>query len=256
MATVDTVGKKYYEPLRRLESCAGALFWIISILSIAALVVNKNAVPHLFDLMQIFLIVAVLLFFIQGQVQRIYLMPRAEDARRQELLSNSFNVPLTHETTVDYYNNEQTNPLKRLTASVMESAFFTQEIVRKMLVGQRIKTGGYLVLYVAVLANRSSNLEILVVAAQAVFSEEIIARWLRMEWLRARSEKVFDNLNRLFTGKQGFSRPSVQSQAIEFVSSYETAKATAGILLSSKQFEKHNERLTSEWGQIRGKLGL
>lgn len=256
MPKVDTVGDKYYKPLEQADAVGAALFWVVSILSIAALFVDKTSYPLAYDMLQGLFIVCVLLFFFQGQIQRLYLFSRAEDKRRQELLSNSYSVALTHEETIDYYNNDQTNPLKRLAASVMESSFFTREIVRKMLVGQRTKTSGYLVIYLVAVLNRSTNLEILAVAAQAVFSEDIIARWLRMEWLRIRSEQVFDNLNRLFTGKPAFSRPAAQSQAIDLFSFYETTKSTAAILLSSRLFHKHNVRLTGEWEQIRGRLGI
>ncbi|WP_202325021.1 hypothetical protein [Mesorhizobium sp. 113-3-9] len=256
MPRVDTVGGNYYKPLERAEAVGSGLFWLVAILSIAALFVDKVAYPIAFDIVQIVFIVCVLLFFCQGQIQKLYLFPRAEDKRRQELLSNSYGVTLTHEETVGYYNNDQTNPLKRLAASVMESTFFTREIVRTMLVGQRTKTAGYLVIYFVAVLNRSTNLEVLAVAAQAVFSEDIIARWLRMEWLRIRSEQVFDNLTRLFTGKQAFSRPTAQSQAIDFFSFYETTKSTAAILLSSSLFHKQNARLTTEWEQIRGRLGI
>ncbi|RWM38736.1 hypothetical protein [Mesorhizobium sp.] len=256
MPQVDTVGDNYYKPLEKAEAFGAALFWVVSILSIAALFVDKAAYPLAYDILQILFIVCVLMFFLQGQLQKLYLFPRAEDKRRQELLSNSYGVALTHEETVGYYNNDQTNPLKRLAASVMESAFFTREIVRKMLAGQRTKTVGYLIIYFVAVLNRSTNLEVLAVAAQAVFSEDIIARWLRMEWLRTRSEQVFDNLNRVFTGKQAFSRPAAQSQAIDLFSFYETTKSTAAILLSRRLFHKHNMRLTEEWEQIRGRLGI
>lgn len=256
MSKVDTVGDNYYKPLARSEAVGGGLFCVVAILSIAALFVDKAVYPLASDILQVVFIVCALLFFFQGQIQKLYLFPRAEDKRRQELLSNSYGVTLTHEETVEYYNNDQTNPLKRLAASVMESAFFTREIVRKMLVGQRMKTIGYLVIYLIAVLNRSTNLEFLAVAAQAVFSEDIIARWLRMEWLRIRSEQVFDNLNRLFTARRDFSRRVAQSQAIDLFSFYETTKSTAAILLSSSLFHKQNARLTAEWEQVRGRLGI
>jgi hypothetical protein len=256
MPKVDTVGDNYYKPLELAESIGGGLFWIVSVLSIGTLFVDKSAYPALFASLQIAFLVLALLFFVQGQAQKLYFFPRAEDKRRQELLSNSYGVSLTSEETVGYYNNEQTNPLKRLAASIMESAFFTREIARKMLVGQRTKTLGYLVVYLIVISVRSTNLELLTVAAQVLFSEDIISRWLRMEWLRVRSEQVYQNLHSLFSSKQPFSRVGTQSQAIDLFSFYETTKSTAAILLSSRIFHKHNARLTQEWDQARTRLGI
>jgi hypothetical protein len=256
MPKVDTVGENYYNPLLLIDALGGWLFWVVSILSIATVFVDKAVYPAQYAVLQIAFMVCVFLFFAQGLALKLYFFPRAEDARRQQLLSDSFGVALTHEQTVGYYNNDQTNPLKRLAASTMESAFFTAAVARKMLVAQRTKTLGYLGIYLVALLNRSSNLEWLIVAAQVVFSEDIIARWFRMEWLRMRSERIFDSLNRLFTGKQAFSKPAAQSQSVDSFSFYETTKSTATILLSSKIFYEQNARLTAEWDQIRAKLGI
>lgn len=256
MAKVDTVRDKYYKPIELTELVGDILFWLISILSIVVLFIDTTVYSLGADLVQIILIVLVILLFMQGQVQKLYLFPRAEDRRRQHLLSDSFGVTLTHEGAVGYYNNNQANPLSRLAGSVMESSFFTSEIARRMLVQQRIKTIGYIVIYLIAVLNRSTNLELLGVAAQALFGGEIIARWLRMEWLRSRSEQAFDNLNRLFSSRSAFTRTTTQSEALDLFAFYETTKSTAAILLSSRLFKKHNPKLTEEWEQIRDRLGI
>lgn len=256
MAKRDTVGDNYYKPLQQAEKAGDLLFWIVSLISLAALFVDKTAYPLVASILQIVAIVCVVLFFVQGQVQRLYLFPRAEDKRRQELLSNSFAVSLTHEETVGYYNNDQVYPIKRLAASVMESAFFTREISRKMLVAERSKTIGYIVIYVVAALSRSTELELLAVAAQTLFGGEILARWLRMEWLHMRSELAFDNFNRLFSAKPAFTKAAPQSEALDIYTFYETTKSTAAILLSSNIFHDHNLRLTGEWEKIRSRLGI
>lgn len=256
MPKVDTVGKNFYAPLTLMETIGGWLFWAISSLSIVTLFVDKAAYPTANMALQIVFLIFALLFFVHGQVQNIYLFPRAEDARRQETLSNSFRVTLTHEETVGYYNNDQRNPLRRLAANAMESAFFTRAIVRKMLRTQRSTTLGYFVLWFATMAYRPTDLEVIGVAAQALFSGEIVGRLIRMEWLRIRSEQLFDNFNRLFTSGRAISKPIIQAQVIEFFAFYETTKSTAAILLSSKIFHRNNKAWTAEWELIRGRLGI
>ena len=256
VAEIDTVAKNYYKPLKQADKVGNVLFWLISILSIGTLFIDKISHPLAADVAQIALIVCVILFFIQGQVQKLYLFPRAEDKRRQQLLSDSFGVALTHEQTVGYYNNDQTHPIKRLAASVMESAYFTNAITRIMLPWERTITAGYLVVYVVAVLNRSSDLAFLAVAAQALFGGEIVARWLRLEWLRFRSEQVFNNYNRLFVGRYQFTEKNPQSEALDLFSYYESAKSTAAVLLSDKIFNQHNSRLTQEWEQIRSRLEI
>jgi hypothetical protein len=256
MAQVDTVGEYYYKPAQWSETIGDVLFWFILIMSVAAFFVGEGSYPLSADILQIALIICVVLFFIQGLVQRLYLFPRAEDKRRQELLSDSFGVPLTHEKTVGYYNNNQTSPIKRLAASVMESAFFTCNISKMMLTAQRAKTGSYIALYAVTVLNRSTDLELLAIVAQGVFGSDIIARWLRLEWLRFRSEQAFDNFNRLFRSRPAFGGNAAQAEALDLFTFYETTKSTAALILSSKVFDKHNPRLTEEWVRIRSRLGL
>jgi hypothetical protein len=38
---------------------------------------------------------------------------------------------------------------------------------------------------------RGTDLELLAVAAQVLFSEQLLSRWVRMEWLRARVERLY-----------------------------------------------------------------
>jgi len=256
VAKVDTVGKNYYDPLKHSELAGDTLFWIVSLLSVAALFIDKNAHPAMADTVQVTLIVLVILFFVQGQFQRLHLFPRAEDRRRQQLLSDSFGVTLTHEQTDGYYNNEQTHPIKRLAANVMESAFFTREISKMMLPVQRATSIGYIVIYLIAALNRSTDLGFLAIAAQALFGGEVLGRWLRLEWLHRRSEQAFDNFNRLFTARPPFTKPRAQSEALDLFSFYETTKATAAMLVSSRLFHKHNAKLTQQWEQIRSRLGL
>lgn len=256
MAKIDTVGDNYYKPLRRADAVAGWIFWIISGLSLGILFVEKAAQPAFHSALQIIFLVLALLVFILGMVQRLYLSPRAEDKRRQQFLSDGFGVSLTSETTEGYYNNGQKNPFRRLAANAMESAFFTGELVRIMLATQRAKTVGYLVVYVVAFSLRSTNLELLTVVAQVLFSEDIISRWLRMEWLRVRSEKVYEDSSRLFLNRATFSGVAAQAQAVELFALYETTKARAGIEVSSKVFEANNSRLTKEWNERRATSGL
>ncbi len=256
MAKVDTVGDNFYKPAQRGESVGEILFWFFSVLSILAFFVDRNQFPILADIIQIALIILVLLFFGQGQIQKLYLFPRAEDKRRQELLTDSFGVLLTDEQTEGYYNNDQTDPLKRLAANIMESAFFTKKLVKRTLKEIRLKTAIYIVLYFILALHRSTDLEILAIAAQALFGGEIVARWMRMEWLHARSEKVFDHSHKLFGRAADFTGKEAKSEAIEIFAFYETTKATASLMIPKRIFDKMNPKLSEDWESVRNKLGI
>lgn len=255
MSELDTVGGKFYKPLERVNIVGNWLFWIVAMISFVVLHVDSTACPTRSEYLQVAFLIFAMAYFLQGQIQRLYFFPRAEDARRQELLSNSFGIALTHEETVGYYNNSYSDPIKRLAASSMESAFFTHAIVRKMLMIRRTVTIGYIVAYLVALSSRSTEIGVLTVAAQVLFSEQMISQWLRMEWLRARSEQVFDKYNRLFAWSDTSWKPVGQAQAIEYFAYYETTKSTAAVLLSSRIFHRYNSSLTEDWERIRARVG-
>jgi Co/Zn/Cd efflux system component len=140
---IDPIRERYYRPLEIAESCSDCLFLLVAALSILALAVERTTYPILYDLVQGTFVVGVLALFFLGLGIRLYWTPRADDKRRQDLLSNSFAVALTHEQTSGYYNNDQTNPLRRLCASLLENSFFSKNVTLKMAHGERIRVVVY-----------------------------------------------------------------------------------------------------------------
>jgi hypothetical protein len=84
-----------------------------------------------------------------------------------------------------------------------------------------------------------------------IFSEQILSRWLRVEWLRRQCERTYDDLFRLFQ-----SKGKLEVSALELLGRYEIAKATAAIPLSSRIFEQCCSRMNAEWAKIRATLRI
>ena len=91
-------------------------------------------------------------------------------------------------------------------------------------------------------------------ASQALFSEQILSRWLRLEWLRARFEKTFDDVYKLFQTRPPVAQFNVH--ALVALSMYETAKANAAVTLSSKTFDRLNSTLSAEWEKVKTTLRI
>jgi hypothetical protein len=110
------------------------------------------------------------------------------------------------------------------------------------------------VLWLVCLLYRRTDLGLVVAVLQAVFSEQVVAKWMRLEWLRTRFEKTFDDLYRLFQ-----SQPPVgefNAMTLDALSMYETAKANAAVTLSSKMFERINPSLSAEWDTVKATLKI
>jgi hypothetical protein len=252
---IDEVGK-FYVPVARMDKVTGALFWTIASISLLMPYATYGLGEPKHSILKCVFIVLVLAHFLLSQTLRFYLVPSAERMRRKQLLSDAFGTRLSHDRTSHYYNNDYSPSIKRLGANTMENALYSKEIAAKMLITKRLKVGIYLLLWVLAFALRHNNLELLTWITQLVFSGEIVAGWLTLEILRFRHERTFDQLHAHFLHDIGDDAPQAVANVLDAFVAYESAKSSAGILLSSKIFHKLNPSLINKWEQIKTDLGM
>ncbi|MFZ6814928.1 hypothetical protein ACO0K3_10710 [Undibacterium sp. Rencai35W] len=245
----DPIRENYYRPLEIADDFSDWAFYAGAILSIVILVVEKVTHPTLYQWLQIAFVLIVVGFFLTGIVTRLYFFPRAEDARRSEFLSNVFGVELTYERTQGYYNNDETDPYKRLSLCVLENSFFSKSILRKMVARERIKVAVYFFLFLVVILWRETPGDWLVASAQVLFSEVIFSKWLRLEWLRNRAENIYQSTYQLIQSQPKADR--LQVYALDAFGRYETGKTLCSILQSKDFFEQLNPTLTAEWERVK-----
>ena len=248
---VDPVDR-YYKAVQNGEAVSKVLFWIAAALSIGVLFLEKGAHPVLYEITQIGFALSVIALFVLGLTLRLYWTPLAEDQRRLSLISDSFDIPLTPEKTIGFFNNDETEPFRHLGFSMMENCFFTRAITLEMLKTERAIVCLYAVVFLVCVFVRSTDPAIIPIAAQAVFSEQLISRWLRLEWLSARSGTIYARLYDLFQAPPAMRIRN--ARIVDSLTAYETSKANAGIALSSPIFLRLNPRLSAEWKTILGAI--
>lgn len=254
MSRSDPIRARYYDAVELADKSSDWLFYVGAVLSIVALLVEKSAHPIVYDWVLILFAVAVVALFAIGIVSRLYLTPRAEDKRRQDFFGSACGVSLTHEKTDGYYNNDFVEPIKRMAAQVLENSHFSKAVALRMAKFERAKVAIYALIWLICLLNRQTDLGIVVAASQAVFSEQVVSRWLRLEWLRMRFEKTYDDVYRLFHSKP--AAPKFNAMTLESLGMYETAKANGAITLSSRVFHQLNAELSAEWERIKVELKI
>jgi len=254
MSRSDPIRGRYYDAVELANRVSDWLFYIGAVLSIASLLVHKGTYPVAYDLVLIAFAVDVVALCAVGLVSRLYLTPRAEDKRRQDFFSSVCGVALIHEQTDGYYNNDFTEPIMRMAAQVLENSHFSKEIALRMARTERIKILVYGGLWLVCVLSRRTDLGIVVAASQALFSEQVLSKWVRLEWLRIRFEKTFDDVYKLFQ-----SRPPMlkfNAMTLDALSLYETAKSNAAITLSSTSFQEMNPSLSADWESIKAVLNI
>jgi hypothetical protein len=252
---IDEVSK-YYTSVEKLEMLSTSLFWINTALSFAipysTSIVGKIGA----DILQIFFVVFVFIYFTFSQLLSLYFLPRAESVRRKQFFSDSFGVPLSEEHTSLYYNNSFSPSVQRLGANTMENAFFSKEIALTMLGRKRVIVLMYVILWLLAFTFRHNNLELLTWITQFVFSGEIVFGWVKLEILRVRCQQIYDELYYHFLHKIGQDSSTAIATILNACTTYEAVKSAAGILLSSKDFKQLNQNLTNRWQKTCQELNM
>lgn len=254
MSKRDPIRSRYYQPLELAEHFCDVLFYVGALLSIAVLFIERGEHPGVYNAAQIAFSIDVLALFVLSITIRLYFGPRAMEQRAKDFISAACDVNLTHERTDGYYNNTQADPLHRVAAQVLENTHFTKIIALRMAQTERMRVGIYIALWLVCVMLRRSDLGLVAVASQAIFSEQIVSRWLRLEWLRAQCEKIYESVFKLIQSKP--ETRQFNAMALEALTLYETTKANATITLSTKLFDKLNDGLTAEWKAIKASLNI
>lgn len=254
MSRLDPIRKKYFEAVSLAEALNDWLFYAGAALSIAAVFVDKPTFPNAYEWVLLVFAVVVAAYFAVGMFLRLYLVPRADDARRHDFFTSACGIDLTHIKTDGYYNNDFTEPIKRMAAQLLENSLFSKSIALKMARVERVKVAIFVIALLVCILYRRSDLGYIAAACQAVFSEQVLSRWLRLEWLRTRFEKTFEDVYRLF--QAGPNKAMFSAMTLDVLSAYETAKANAAVTLSGGVFGALNPSLSQEWETIKKSLRI
>lgn len=251
---IDPIRETYFKPVEIAEKFELFLFYISIIFSLTVLLVNKQEHNSLYNLMLTVFVLMVVANFLLSTVTSFYLKQSAEDKRLQDFLSKSYGISLNHEETHGYYNSDEKETIRRIGAQVLENSYFSKSIILKMLISTRIKNSIYIFLWLFLAIYRADDLNLVIIGTQVLFSEQILSRWFRLEWLYIRVQKVYESLYRCFQimpKEKGFEI-AIQ----EYFVMYESAKSKANITLSSKVFDRLNKKLSAQWGGIMKKINL
>ena len=252
MSKRDPIRQEYYRPVERAEAASTCLFILGAVLSVLVLFVDKGT-PAYSVSMAVFSVDAIALFAL-GLAIRLYWSPRATNARTKDFLGHAWQLPLSHKATEGYYNNEHHDPIQRMAAQILENSLFSKRIALKMAILERARVIGYFVLWFLCFFNRATELDVIVAGTQVLFSEQVISKYLRLEWLRSQCESVYDSSYTLLQHPP--KKSAFMVMALANFSQYENAKACAAITLSEKVFHQLNPSLSEEWAAIKATVKL
>lgn len=253
---LDALSQKFYAPLALVENVSNICFWGAASLSIAVFFVEKNNYPILSSAVQIAFVVVVVIQFVLGLWMRLSLSTRAQQKRIADFLSSAFQFPLLAQPSRGYFDNAEQEPFRRIAASLLEKLLFTKSILQSMFSRELLVVLLYVVVWLLSMLNRSADLALITALGQVVFSEQLLSRFVRIIWLKASADGMYEDAYAIIQSSQKMPAAQFRARVIDCLLRYETAKALAGISLSTKVFRKLNPALSAEWAETADALQI
>lgn len=234
-----------YKKSIKNENILTLLFWTILIFSLINIFYVCESIIYL-------LIILNVIYVIINFYGDIIVKNNAESERRKTLISDAFCINLTSKKTNGYYNNNFSPSVKKLGIDSFESILYTKKNLSIMLFTEGLKT---LVMFIAwfIIITKFNNKELLLNLTQAFFSFEILFKFIKLIYYYFNVNRLYDEFYRLFITKK-YDEKKDQALIIEYVMEYEFLKSYCHILLSSKNFNKINNNLSSEWEDIKNNI--
>lgn len=250
----DTI-RKYFDKVETVKLVNNILVILIFLFSLGVLYLDKTKV-RLYENISIILVILVILNFIVNAYKKFYSIPLALEKRKRHLLGDSFNIEFDEEITVGYYNNRESPSIRRLGASTFENVFFTLNVVKKMLVKERIKIFIFIILSTIALLNRKTDLDFILIISQTLFATDVILDYLGLEYTCFKLEGIYEELNTLFMMGNSENETYYETSLLEQFTKYECLKALTSLQTSQKVFETLNQNLSAEWETIKVRVGI
>jgi hypothetical protein len=241
-----------FDVATRADKWGGVVFYIAFTASVV-LAVSDN--PQTDAICHPCLIAAAALAILSTAVTTIY---QTEGNRflRATQLSHALGAGAGEPIRADYYNNNLPQSLLKLAATTLENTMFTKDVLSKMAVKMRFKTGLYVVLLLILFTCRATPTGWLLVLAQTLFSADLLLKLVRLERFRVRTVRVHERLEQFFLLTGSADRPNHLAVLIGAFADYECAKDEAAIPLESKYFEELNEGLSIKWVEMKIRLNI
>lgn len=197
------------------------------------------------------LIVAHVLYVLLNATNDLIFKNYAESESRKTILSNSHKTNLTSKKSNVYHDCESTNCIKRLGVNVYESALFSRNNSRLMIITSTIEIFIDMVIWlIIVLISKDQNIVLCV--TQSIFSSEILINYLKLLYFNNKVNILCDNLYNIFVTNKYNNKK--EAELLEYILDYECLKNFSHILLSTINFKRNEEEWIAEWNTILAKI--
>lgn len=238
----------YFKTSKKLTQIYNYTFWIIFLLSMV-LSIFKQA--FWVSCLSIFSIILLSILELVSDNFKI----KAEKIRRMDFIDNSFGTKLVHDSSDDYYDNDELEPgINKAILNLFENSFFSMRVSEEMMRKHFGKNIIFTVIIIGFAIYGFSNSVISLPILQLYLSRYFILNMIKLKSFHDSVEANFNDLKSI-TEKLGDNRKltDVELMLIRALVEYEVNIAESNLLLDYKIFNEMNLELTKEWQEIKVK---
>jgi hypothetical protein len=248
-----------YKIKNRLENINKFIFWLTLLLSVFPILFAKFFTQYKFvDLVNIFNIIGIALFFIIEIMNEYILLPLADNRRRDDFIDNSFGSKFSIKSSIDYYDNQEIEKgIYKAAVNQFENCFFTYSLVKISTVSKIVIPTTMLIIMSIIAYYGFSQVPFALTILQAFFSANILGNLVKHLILMNRLANIQDSWLQIFQNIE-FKNEALKYQPhiLRFWLQYETLHSKINANISSRVFEKNNLRLTEDWNNLKTKYNI
>lgn len=245
---VKSPQKDYFKIAGTYTNIYTKLFWLVFIFTVLFTFLKFN---NIVDCISVF---ALIMLLVLEYITNYYIF-KAEETRRRDYFDNSFGTHYGHESSENYYDTGEINyGLYKMIVNTFESALFSMEISKRMEYNILKKNLVLFILIIVLAIYGFSQTSFAIPILQIFLSKSFIVELINIHKYNARVEKIFCDLNKLFTYGLKNTPESVEKNITEIIKlyvDYESNISDLKIMLDSKIYSSINSELTEKWNLMK-----
>lgn len=242
--------------IRKILNC---LFWLIFTFSISPPLLKPYLIPtSIIDIINILTIIGVLSYFILELIVDLFLIPQAEQKRRDDFMDNSLGSMFSLESSQEYYDNDEIEMgLYKVEVNLFQNCFFSYNLIKSMTIG-KIALPTIVLTTIWIIAYYGfKEVPFFLSLLQVLFSANILGSLIKHLVVQNRLQKIQADWIELFqypdfkNGSANYNHSIIRNWL-----RYETLIAKIPLNISDKHFHKKNDSLTKKWTVLKEKYNI
>lgn len=244
--------KSSYDIIGKIDFVSN-LFLIVS--GLLTVLVQTNIVENFNqELSNISLVLMIL--FSTNKIFTNYFYLVVEKTRIKDYIDNSFGTNYSEEKSEEYFTNDDTSPgIYKLAVNCFENSIHTSNTLKHMIKNKGVWTLIFFLIFLYSAISGHGNFVRLFfeIALPILLIQEFITTcifYLRMKEVKDEFYTIFNNLK----GRKKVNK--YYPQIIINILNYESALSWSSMLLSSRVFNKYNDKLSKKWNKDKKRLNI